>query len=261
MKTACPGHLCGSAARWLVVHLLLVTALCGTANAQMPNLLREGIRAYDDVALEKAETLLRTVASAKTTSPADRATAWIYIGLCRSLGKTEDEPGMRAAFVKAFAADPLVVLPGHAHSRARDAFHAVLRTRNIAAARLPPFVGRGDVGPRATAPWWTARRKVGAGFLGAAIAFGGASLGFGLSARSAEADFHTNKALSGADSQAAKASRSAAEDRALAANVFLGIGAAAAVTGTLMLLWPGNEKPRSVRLTPSGLGLALSVAY
>jgi hypothetical protein len=114
--------------------------------------------------------------------------------------------------------------------------------------------------PRGETSWWSARRKAAVGsFITAGLA-GGALLYFGITKGNDESSALTAKAANNYD--LAGKYKSDAQSHALAANLSLGIGAAAAITGVVLILWPQSSKgERSVTIVPTGMGAALAVRY
>jgi hypothetical protein len=113
--------------------------------------------------------------------------------------------------------------------------------------------------PLAEPAWFTPRRTAGATALATSVVLGFVSLGFGLSAKGAED--RLREARGGANEDLVIQLQSDAQSRARLSNLFLGVAAAAAATGIVLVVWPSGANRPAARVVPTGNGAALALEY
>jgi hypothetical protein len=90
----------------------MVALAFGAAAMASAQDMAQGIQLYNDYQPELAIPVLQAIADSASTTPAERARAGVYLGLCRGL--LGDEGAARQAFEKAFEMDPNVEMPSSA---------------------------------------------------------------------------------------------------------------------------------------------------
>jgi len=227
-----------------LVLLVMTAPPAATSTAEE---LVEATRLLREVREEQAVLVLTRALDRGTASDAERAQLSVLLGIARL--NLHDEEGARLAFRRALEAQPTVSLPRLAPPKSRALFEAERRDRE----ERPPAPRPAPPGPELTAaaPSAPARRPVGLGLGIAGVV--GAGVGVYL-----VLDSQALRQQAQLEPGALQAQRlfQDAQTRRTWGWIAVGAGAALAVGGALLALWPEPEVGLKVTVGPASLGLA-----
>lgn len=117
------------------IFALIALTVAPVARADGPSDLKKGITFYEDLNLDRARIFLNRAAKAEDLSAADRARAYLYLGLLEfDLGRRK---AAEAAWLRAFQWDPRIQAPKGISPKTRAAFE-MARTRAPPPKIAPP---------------------------------------------------------------------------------------------------------------------------
>jgi len=246
---------------WPAGVVLLLLCLASPAAWAQNQWLDKGIEAYENFEYQQAVGLLEKALAQPDNSPQTTARIQVYLGVVRyTLG---DKAGAEKAFRLALQSDYQVELPPDTSPKISTLFARVKKSVPPPVPH-PPAGGTGNQqvgttnppGVEGKVPPPPPRRRlwtwIALGVGGAALAGGGV---FAYLAASAKNDFDKEPFADRAADL-----KSTVESRSLTANILLGTGAAAAVTGLVLFFLEGRPaKPEkstarpALQVTPTGV--------